>query len=228
MKQQENLFPGFDPQMIDFLWELKMNNHKEWMEQNRERYRTVLKEPFDALALRLSQGVRQWGEDMPTEFGISRINRDIRFSKDKSPYRPRRWVVLKESTVEGTSWKTMPVFYFEITSTEYDIGMGLYDASPAFMRAFRAKIDANVQEFLRIAEALEKEKNIRVDGEDYRRPFPADHPPLVQRWYRKKTMGITESHPIDALLFGDKLEGYILKQWKKMLPLYRFCRSCVY
>ena len=43
-------FEGFRPETIDFLWELRMNNSKEWMEQNRDRYKEVLKEPFDAFA----------------------------------------------------------------------------------------------------------------------------------------------------------------------------------
>ena len=48
-------FTGFTPETIDFLWELRMNNNKAWMEENRERYRTVLKEPFDALSAALTK-----------------------------------------------------------------------------------------------------------------------------------------------------------------------------
>lgn len=48
-------FTGFTPETIDFLWELRMNNNKAWMEENRERYRTVLKEPFDALSVALTK-----------------------------------------------------------------------------------------------------------------------------------------------------------------------------
>ena len=43
-------FEGFTAETIDFLWELRMNNSREWMEENRDRYKRVLKEPFDSLA----------------------------------------------------------------------------------------------------------------------------------------------------------------------------------
>ena len=48
-------FEGFKPETIDFMWELRMNNSKEWMDQNRERYKEVLKDPFDALAEELAE-----------------------------------------------------------------------------------------------------------------------------------------------------------------------------
>ena len=46
-------FEGFTAETIDFLWELRMNNSREWMEENRDRYKRVLKEPFDSLAAAL-------------------------------------------------------------------------------------------------------------------------------------------------------------------------------
>ena len=46
-------FEGFTAETIDFLWELRMNNSREWMEENRDRYKRVLKEPLIALRRRL-------------------------------------------------------------------------------------------------------------------------------------------------------------------------------
>ena len=48
-------FEGFKPETIDFMWELRMNNSKEWMDANRERYKEVLKEPFDVFAADLAE-----------------------------------------------------------------------------------------------------------------------------------------------------------------------------
>ena len=107
-------FTGFLPETIDFLWELRMNNHKAWMEENRERYRRVLKEPFDAMSAELTQRLLAEMSDLQMEYAVSRINRDVRFSKDKSPYKARKWVVLKEPAMMTGQWKTRPVFYFEL------------------------------------------------------------------------------------------------------------------
>ena len=69
-------FEGFSTDTIDFLWELRMNNSREWMEQNRERYKTTLKEPFDRLAAALVQAGESYsGAEMASS--ISRINREI-------------------------------------------------------------------------------------------------------------------------------------------------------
>ena len=77
-------FEGFTAETIDFLWELRMNNSREWMEENRDRYKRVLKEPFDSLAAALvAESIAFGGREM--KCSVSRINRDIRFSKDKSP-----------------------------------------------------------------------------------------------------------------------------------------------
>ena len=106
-------FEGFTAETIDFLWELRMNNSREWMEENRDRYKRVLKEPFDSLAAALvAESIAFGGREM--KCSVSRINRDIRFSKDKSPYRASRWVVLYDAALQGTAWKERPSFYFEL------------------------------------------------------------------------------------------------------------------
>ena len=80
------------------LRELRMNNSREWMEENRDRYKRVLKEPFDSLAAALvAESIAFGGREM--KCSVSRINRDIRFSKDKSPYRASRWVVLYDAAL---------------------------------------------------------------------------------------------------------------------------------
>lgn len=60
-------FEGFTAETIDFLWELRMNNSREWMEENRDRYKRVLKEPFDSLAAGACGGkhsLRRQGNEM--------------------------------------------------------------------------------------------------------------------------------------------------------------------
>ena len=219
-------FTGFTPQTIDFLWELRMNNHKAFMEENRQRYQSVLKEPFDCLTKELIQRIEEIGKGMPRQASISRINRDIRFSKDKSPYRPKRWMVLHDGKQAGTDWKCQPVFYFELTPEAYYTGMGLYDSTPAFLQAYRRKIDADTAAFLRIANGLKRAKELTADGESYKRQMGnGAHAPLVELWYQKKEITISEERPIDELLFSDKLCDHVLAEWKKMVPLFRFLKE---
>lgn len=79
-----------------FFRELARNNHKAWMDENRDRYRAAVVEPFRALLDRLAPAVRKLNAQFDTSgrtgVNFSRINRDIRFAADKSPYRAQMYL----------------------------------------------------------------------------------------------------------------------------------------
>ena len=77
----------FSPDYLKFFIELAPNNNKDWFDKNRERYRISVKEPFENFVEKLVMELRKTEEVMegrPSDF-IFRVNKDIRFSKDKSP-----------------------------------------------------------------------------------------------------------------------------------------------
>ena len=161
-------FEGFTAETIDFLWELRMNNSREWMEENRDRYKRVLKEPFDSLAAALvAESIAFGGREM--KCSVSRINRDIRFSKDKSPYRASRWVVLYDAALQGTAWKERPSFYFELSPEGYEHGLGMWCSPSAFLAAYRRKIESNPAAFERMAKKFEKDPLFRLEGRAYKK-----------------------------------------------------------
>jgi len=99
--------PGavFSKETALFFRELTRNNHKAWMDSNRERYRSAVVEPFRELldrltpvALKLSKRFVITGR---TGENFSRINRDIRFAMDKSPYRAQMYLFFAEPGGEG-------------------------------------------------------------------------------------------------------------------------------
>src|SRR5580700_12151620 len=79
-----------------FFRELSRNNRKEWMDENRERYKSAVVQPFRGLLEKLTPAVTKLypGIDVGGRTGVnfSRINRDIRFAKDKTPYRPQMYL----------------------------------------------------------------------------------------------------------------------------------------
>jgi uncharacterized protein (TIGR02453 family) len=83
-----------------FFRELNRNNNKPWMDANRERYRAEVVEPFRALLDRLAPAARKLNPRFVTTgrvgVNFSRINRDIRFARDKTPYRPQMYLFLAE------------------------------------------------------------------------------------------------------------------------------------
>ena len=214
-------FEGFLPETIDFLWELRMNNHKEWMEENRTRYKRVLKDPFDRLAADLAEQSHLFcGEAV--SYSVSRINRDIRFSKDKSPYRSCRWVVFYDRNTIGTNWKLRPAFYFELNPEGYTHGMGMYCATPAYLTAYRKKLEGNPAAFLRIAKKIEKDGVFSLDGEEYKKIKNETLAPLLQSWYCKKDIVVRADGPIEEMLFSPELPRVLAEKWKRLEGLYRF------
>lgn len=218
-------FAGFQSETIDFLWELRMRNEKAFMEENRERYHRVLKEPFDACSQALFEAFTK-KHNMQMDYTISRINRDVRFSKDKSPYKARKWVVVKEKMMTTPQWKIRPVFYFELMPEGYAYGMGFYDANPAYMRAFRQKVDANPAVFERLVKDTQKCKDFVLYGESYKR-IGTTHTEMVQNWYKRKSLDFVAQREIDDLLFSAELVDFVVQEWEKLLPMYLFLQSIV-
>ena len=89
-----------------FFQQLHRNNHKEWMDANRERYRACVVEPFRKLFQELCPAVLELDNEFDvrgrTGANFSRINRDIRFAKDKTLYKPQMYIKF-ERTSPGDS-----------------------------------------------------------------------------------------------------------------------------
>jgi uncharacterized protein (TIGR02453 family) len=90
---------------VRFFRELSRNNHKPWMDANRERYRAEVVEPLRDLLDKLAPTARKLNSQFLTSGrvgeNLSRINRDIRFARDKSPYRPQMYLFFAEPGGEG-------------------------------------------------------------------------------------------------------------------------------
>jgi uncharacterized protein (TIGR02453 family) len=80
-----------------FFRDLSRNNRKEWMDDNRDRYQSAVVQPFRGLLEELTPAMRKLNASFDvggrTGVNFSRINRDIRFAKDKTPYRPQMYLM---------------------------------------------------------------------------------------------------------------------------------------
>jgi uncharacterized protein (TIGR02453 family) len=84
--------PIFTRETSRFFRELAANNRKDWMDANRERYQETVVQPFRRLLEELSPAVVRLDSQLGSGASFSRINRDIRFAKDKTPYRPQMYL----------------------------------------------------------------------------------------------------------------------------------------
>lgn len=121
--------PVFSPETFRFFRELVRNNHKPWMDANRDRYRSRVVEPFRVLLDRLAPAARKLNPRFDTSGRVgknfSRINRDIRFANDKSPYRPQMYLHFAENNVDGAQ------LYFGVSADAITSGFRIYGSGRA-------------------------------------------------------------------------------------------------
>ena len=155
-------FTGFPRQATEFFLQLGRNNNREWFQAHKDVYEQACREPLKALVTELDPvGTPQ----------ISRINRDMRFSRDGAPYRTHL-----AAGVLGT--------YINLSAEGLYVGTGMYRPEPAVLQKFRAAIDADNsgRELARIVSAIGKKGYTVGTHETVNsapRGFRADHPRIA-------------------------------------------------
>ena len=134
-------FPGFPPQARNFLRDLKANNRREWFTPRKAVFEEQVKAPMIELVLALGEELRDFGLDLVTapEKAIYRIYRDVRFSKDKSPYKTHVAAVF---TPRGLPKHAGAGLYFHVAPEEVLVGGGIYAPGPKQLLAIRRMIAA--------------------------------------------------------------------------------------
>jgi len=219
-------FP-FTPTTISFLNELKENNFKDWFEENRPVYEDSLMKPLKQLAIDLDPVLKNIDARIETSPSIgkavSRIYRDTRFSLDKTPYRTDAWLSFKRpKKVFGN----VPEFFLYFTPEEYQIGMGFWAATPAFMAKFRQLVSVDNEAFGEILDSFEK-NGCALFGEDYKKKYPNDLPERFQPWIQKRNFYVSRTRPIDNLFFSDRLKQEVAEVFALNAELYGFLMECV-
>lgn len=120
------------PATLRFFRDLSRHNKKEWMDANRDRYRSAVVEPFRALLTALAPAVIKLhpGFDTSGRTGVnfSRINRDIRFARDKTPYRPQMYLTFPDP---GAADNARTQLYVGISAEAVTVGFRTYVMGPA-------------------------------------------------------------------------------------------------
>lgn len=117
----------FTPDFLQFFIELAPNNHKDWFDLNRKRYEKSVKEPFKDFVEHIIKEIAKTDasfKDLEAKDCIFRINRDIRFSKDKTPYKMNVSAVV---TPEGKKSKAVNGVYFEFGPEHVRVYGGVYE-----------------------------------------------------------------------------------------------------
>lgn len=216
-------FDGFSPRTFEFLLELEFNNSKNWFEENKPRYKEFVLKPFQELVGELAGFMLKIDPSFETrsevDKTISRIYRDVRFSKDKSPYRSSVWITFKRAYRD---WKLDPCFFFEITPHLYRYGMGFYIASKETLQRLRELIDEDSDEFREIISLYKSQELFTLEGEVYKRPLDKTKIGDAFDWYQRKNIYFMCTKKIDSKLFEKGLADDIRICFELLKPFYAF------
>lgn len=215
-------FVGFTEDTTNFLRELKENNNKPWFEAHRERYQRSLVEPMKQLVGVLGEFMLDEIDPFlmvaPAHRLLSRIHRDTRFSKDKSPYKTTFWITFKRPT---ENWMNDPAFFFELGSHSYRYGMGYYSASREVMDRWRAAIDGQTQEFIKTVADIE-ESGFAIEGDVYKRPMGLHHCESISQWYGRKNLYLMRNCTVNERLYDGRIAEDIRNGFRILAPVYHF------
>jgi uncharacterized protein (TIGR02453 family) len=130
-----------------FLKDLKKNNNKEWMDSNRKVYENA-KADFLLFTQTLLEGIATFDTSIveakiEPKSCISRLNRDIRFSKDKTPYKTNFFALISR----GGKKSNFAAYYFQLEPGGSFSGGGVYMPMPPELFKFRQEIDYNLEDW---------------------------------------------------------------------------------
>jgi uncharacterized protein (TIGR02453 family) len=204
---------------LDFLRDLKVNNTKVWFGAHRSDYEQHLLSPLRALTVTLTPLMLSIDPDLITESRrvISRIHRDTRFSRDKSPYKTTLWLTFKRPLSE---WQDAPAFFFELGAESWRYGMGFYAASKQTMDRLRQLIERKPAEFERMIAFLADQDRFTVEGEQYKRLINPAVPEHLRPWHQRKSVYLVCNRQSDGQLYGRELLSELITGFKLLEPLY--------
>lgn len=217
----------FDQDFLDFFKELAANNHKDWFDANRKRYEKSVKEPFKAFVSDLIGHISKNDQTIQIrpEDAIFRINRDIRFSPDKAPYKLDRSAIISPA---GRKDHSTPGFYISLGPEFLQMGGGAYSLNTHQLKRVRSYICENPHRFEERLSNPEFQKCYDgVKGEEHKR-LPREYQAAALKQpllYKKQFYYMTKKSP--ELITSQALMLTAMNHYKAALPLQEFLAEAV-
>lgn len=183
----------FKTSTLKFLRELDKNNNRDWFEANKHRYESDVREPalayIEAMAPHLGKISGSFIAS-PKKVGgsLMRVYRDVRFSKDKTPYKTNIGIQFRHAAGKDVH---APGFYMHIEPSDVFIGAGIWRPDSSTLNNMRLHIDENQSEWKKISKAIAG-KGFELQGESLKNPprgYSADHP-LIEDMKRKDFVAV--------------------------------------
>ncbi len=226
-------FPGFPDGLVPFLTELAKHNNRTWFEANRARYESQVREPALEFIAAMAGPLKKISPNfvaIPKKVGgsLMRIHRDVRFSKDKKPYKNNLGIHFRHAAGKDVH---APGFYFHVDPHDVFLGAGIWHPDSDALVRIREAIDDNPAAWKRAKGNKAFAAKFELSGDTLRRPpqgYAADHP-MIADLKRKDFIGIYRLDHDDALGFNAGEPGILertVEAFRTAKPLMAFlCKA---
>lgn len=208
---------AFTDNTLKFLKENHKQDSREWFAAHKSDYKNQVEKPMlelaEALApvmLRLDPLLRVEPKGL-----LSRIWRDVRFSKDKSIFKRASWIIFQRS-----KGMVHPCFFFEVAPDFHRYGCGYYSAPARVMADLRQMVLANDPGWLAAREALAASPGFVLFGDRYKRPRYPQATAEQRAWLDLKSIAVIRTSQDTQELFSDQLADRLAASFAKLKPIY--------
>ncbi|GJM30550.1 MAG: TIGR02453 family protein [Cyclobacteriaceae bacterium] len=212
----------FTDDFLQFFRDLEKNNHKEWFDENRKRYKTSVKDPFYSFVDHMIGLINHYDPtvQISAKDAVMRINRDIRFSPDKTPYNVHYGAIISSA---GRKNKSIPGLFIRFSPEYLGVFGGAHGIDKNQLQKIRNAIAEDLQGFSSLVNQSEfKTRFGEIKGEKHKRIPPEfklafDREPLIAH---KEFYYVARLDP--GLITEANLPATLMEYWQAANPVREF------
>lgn len=213
------MFEGFSAEAISFMQGIRINNNKQWFEENKKIYIDKVYHPMKELCKELFLPFA----DDPTMMGkAGRIYRD-EFFPPYLKYREEMWIIIKH---EAYHWNRTPSLFFELSGDGATFGFKIPKPEAGVMELFRQKLIQSPEYFLSLIKILEDDFGVTIGGDEYKRSKPGAFEG-AERFFKLKGMTAFVTVKNKRELYSRKILEHTAMLFDALYPLNEFFHELV-
>lgn len=220
------MFTGFPEATIQFFLDIRFHNTITYFEENRARYERDVKAPFGALIAQLAPVMLSIDPQMEIRpyRCMARLRRDVRFTKDKSPFRDHLWLLFRHA---GEPREGSVNYWFELTPSGMNWGLGTWGENRQMMDVLRRRIAAKPDEVRDIIRQCHlTESGMQVRGNTFKRlDVPKEVPDDLKGWYALRDVYISPVNTLGTDAHSPELADRLQEDFLRLAPLYHLLRG---
>lgn len=212
--------------VLTYLKKLKSNNNRDWFEAHRPQFQES-KEEFEILCAKVLDGIKKFDKQIDAESKagdfIFRIYRDVRFSKDKTPYKGH----FSASINPGGRKSPAAGYYLHVEPGKSFVAGGVWQPEPAALQAIRQEIDYHPEPLLKALKSASFKKYYKDLDEDGKlktlpKGYDKEHPHIDL--LRHRNFIVSHNFP-DRTILSPKAPTELISAFKAMYPMIVYLRT---